>query len=100
MVWRIRKQVLWLFVHCVLFSALFLAAASWLIVMLGVATFNGGKYYLEIMAERHAKKQERKRPEVEFVISSSFARFLSFVVFILVAVLGYRYMMTSVLQIR
>lgn len=77
-----------------------IATAIWLIAMLGVATFNGGKYYFEIMAERYAKKQQPKpRAENLFVISSSLARFLSFLVFVAAAVVGYRYLESSILRL-
>jgi hypothetical protein len=82
-----------------------IASAVWLVAMLAVATFNGGKYYFEVMAERHAKQllQKEKRAEEKreslFVISSSIGRFVWFVVFFAFSVAAYRWMRIHILQL-
>jgi hypothetical protein len=73
---------------------------AWLAASFLKATWNGGKFYLEILAEKHAKQTSRaavapeeKKPSL-FVISSSRTRFVTFVAFIAVVLGGYRYLLT------
>ncbi len=82
------------------------ASELWLAGLFLVATFNGGKYYLEVMAERHAKQAARlaaheqqppHKHESLFVISSTRARFFTFVAFVSLALGGYRVLLTRFL---
>ena len=77
---------------------------AWLAASFLLATFNGGRFYLEVLAERHAKQaargeqREEEKPSL-FVLASTRTRLLTFALFMSVALGGYRVLLSRLLLV-
>ena len=72
----------------------------WLAFLFIVACFNGARFYLEVLVERHANKADaedkQKKPNL-FIISSSMGRFVSFCLFLAFSLGGYYFLLCAIL---